>query len=281
MPSYFPAQLVPVTPTADAAPPPGVPINEVVIVAGSAPTAAASPTSPIAPPNKSRSNVATVLTETDLGFTVGLASSEPTSAKSLGSSPRPRELRFDEPASKRVNLQVIDIVAAANPSITQAGGLSTINPDFDTSANKALMAYGAQSVFMGSKPPISGQLSPAQSNLEEENRSDNGLISLIGKEPLYIASALISAGAVWWAARGLALATALMMGAPAWRQIDMLPVVLSPSHGFEGDRPEPSTDLETQLETMATTSFFNAQDGDLEEIAMGSLFEIPDGKPLP
>jgi hypothetical protein len=59
----------------------------------------------------------------------------------------------------------------------------------------------------------------------------------------------------------------------------MLPVVLNPSKGFEGDTPEPNGDLDTRLETIATTSFFNAEDGDLEEIAMGSLFEIPEGKP--
>jgi hypothetical protein len=70
-----------------------------------------------------------------------------------------------------------------------------------------------------------------------------------------------------------------MMGAPVWRQMDMLPVVLNPNKGFENDTPEKVENLDTQLETIATTSFFNAEDGDLEEIAVGSLFEVQDGKP--
>jgi hypothetical protein len=105
-------------------------------------------------------------------------------------------------------------------------------------------------------------------------------VHLIGQEPLYIASALISAGAVWWVARGLALATAMMMGAPAWRQVDLLPVVLVRENATPLEDPEAKVDQDTELETMATTSFFNAEDGNLEEEAVASLFEQPDAQRL-
>jgi hypothetical protein len=98
----------------------------------------------------------------------------------------------------------------------------------------------------------------------------------VGKEPVYIASALMSAGAVWWVARGLALATAVMMGTPAWRQVDLLPVVLVQGKTRGLDPDGQALDHETILETEATTSFFDEQNGDLEEEAIGSLFEQPE-----
>ncbi len=57
--------------------------------------------------------------------------------------------------------------------------------------------------------------------------------------------------------------------------MDMLPVVLKPSHSFDGTDQTREGDEATRLETIATQTFFNNADDNLEEEAVGSLFELP------
>lgn len=44
-------------------------------------------------------------------------------------------------------------------------------------------------------------------------------------DPVRIASATFTAGFVWWLTRGGGLLTTMLMGVPAWRHVDLLPVL--------------------------------------------------------
>ncbi|MEZ5728586.1 MAG: hypothetical protein R3E48_11580 [Burkholderiaceae bacterium] len=45
-------------------------------------------------------------------------------------------------------------------------------------------------------------------------------------DPIRMTAAIVSASAVWWAARAIGLFTSLLLGAPSWRSVDLLPVVM-------------------------------------------------------
>ena len=278
MPSYFAPQATPLSVGGDPSTLSTVTNNGVVIITGTLPATPSAP-STSAVQGKPRPNSIAILTESDLGFPVVGNSADQFDVRVAGRGQKSRPQRFAETLADKANSQIFDIVFATNGVMSPTGSFQGVNPQFESSSDKRALSLLVQSGSSVSKPAISGHLAPAPDLGGDARGESNNLSSLIGKEPIFIASALISAGAVWWAARGLALATAMMMGAPAWRQIDMLPVVLSPSKGFEGDTPEQNGDLDTRLETIATTSFFNAENGDLEEVAIGSLFEIQEGKP--
>jgi len=54
------------------------------------------------------------------------------------------------------------------------------------------------------------------------------------QDPVRVASATLTAGFVWWLTRSGGLLTSILMGIPAWRHVDLLPV-LAPARGDEDD----------------------------------------------
>jgi hypothetical protein len=45
------------------------------------------------------------------------------------------------------------------------------------------------------------------------------------QDPVRVASATLTAGFVWWLTRSGGLLTSILMGIPAWRHVDLLPVL--------------------------------------------------------
>ena len=69
----------------------------------------------------------------------------------------------------------------------------------------------------------------------------------VQKVAVQTSGAVVSVGAVWWAARMSGLLASLMISTPAWRSIDPLPV-MGLSNGPEGDDEEPDDPLAPQGE---------------------------------
>jgi hypothetical protein len=47
------------------------------------------------------------------------------------------------------------------------------------------------------------------------------------QDPVHVVSATLTAGFVWWLTRSGGLLTSILMGIPAWRHVDLLPVLAS------------------------------------------------------
>jgi hypothetical protein len=54
-----------------------------------------------------------------------------------------------------------------------------------------------------------------------------------------VASASLTAGFVWWLTRSGGLITSILMGIPAWRHVDLLPVLASREDDDNDDDEEP------------------------------------------
>jgi hypothetical protein len=306
MPFYFPPELSsgPVAPRVGVITP--TRLAEVVIVAGVTPGTASSSDGDIVPPDSNLVSSGLPITNTSPGnaaasanlaapgssgkprtmlgilskgedFAAGpdgtkLDSSE-LDPRLAGPNAKSRNARFEEPVLLRVSRQYFDIVIAGNGRISEYGELATFNPHFDVHANAAILSLAPQPRFSGQRPSIDGQLQAAEASSAQNSALAESFGKLFSNEPILMASALISAGAVWWGARGLALATSMLVGAPAWRQIDVLPIVLSRKMQGSDTPIQNDSDALLNEDTLASTLFFNAENDDLEEQAVGSLFE--------
>jgi hypothetical protein len=218
--------------------------SETILVAGTSP----STSTPVVNNNRPRVVTQEPVTLGELSsINVALGNEVAREDDNATSVLKARTRRFETPAININPVQAFTINFAANAQITDFGGnLSFLSPELNLSTDRAAFERGGTGVQISSgyaRPSISGRLT-AGNDIAEEQRDDgkSSLVRLIGQEPLYIASALISAGAVWWVARGLALATAMMMGAPAWRQVDLLPVVLVRENATPLEDPEAKVD---------------------------------------
>jgi hypothetical protein len=61
-------------------------------------------------------------------------------------------------------------------------------------------------------------------------------------QPQQLGGAALTAGFVWWVTRGGGLLATAVMGVPAWRQIDLLPVMTA--GGDDEDDTEPDDDAD-------------------------------------
>jgi VCBS repeat-containing protein len=59
------------------------------------------------------------------------------------------------------------------------------------------------------------------------------------QDPVRVASASLTAGFVWWLTRSGGLITSILMGIPAWRHVDLLPVLASREDDDNDDDEEP------------------------------------------
>lgn len=74
------------------------------------------------------------------------------------------------------------------------------------------------------------------------------------KNPLSAASVSFTAGLVWWLTRAGGLLTTMLLGVPAWRHVDLLPVLMGGAdEDGDGDDENASDDTDSELEdgTMA------------------------------
>jgi hypothetical protein len=69
------------------------------------------------------------------------------------------------------------------------------------------------------------------------------------QDPVRVASATLTAGFVWWLTRSGGLLTSILMGIPAWRHVDLLPVLAPPRDDEDDDGLGPdSQDDDTPAE---------------------------------
>ena len=66
--------------------------------------------------------------------------------------------------------------------------------------------------------------------------ADEALLAAV-QDPVRVASATLTAGFVWWLTRSGGLLTSILMGIPAWRHVDLLPV-LAPARDDEDDEDD-------------------------------------------
>ena len=64
----------------------------------------------------------------------------------------------------------------------------------------------------------------ADSGALDERRAPSTLLAF-AQDPVRVASLGFTAGFVWWLTRSGGLLTSMLMGVPAWRHLDLLPVV--------------------------------------------------------
>ncbi|MEZ5658196.1 MAG: cadherin repeat domain-containing protein [Burkholderiaceae bacterium] len=77
---------------------------------------------------------------------------------------------------------------------------------------------------------------------ESEETAKQSITALLS-DPLQAGGAVISSAAFWWGVRAAGLLTSLLIGTPAWRSIDPLPIVGDQGVGLEGIDDEGSDEL--------------------------------------
>jgi hypothetical protein len=70
--------------------------------------------------------------------------------------------------------------------------------------------------------------------LRGTERTDANAVLTMLQDPVRVASTTLTAGFVWWLTRSGGLLTSILMGVPAWRHVDLLPV-LGPAHDDDDD----------------------------------------------
>ncbi len=75
---------------------------------------------------------------------------------------------------------------------------------------------------------------PIDDGSAARNRSPEQALAAAVQDPVRVASATLTAGFVWWLTRSGGLLTSILMGIPAWRHVDLLPV-LAPARDDEDD----------------------------------------------
>jgi trimeric autotransporter adhesin len=99
-------------------------------------------------------------------------------------------------------------------------------------------------------------------NLRAAGRTAEQAVLTTLQDPVRVASATLTAGFVWWLTRSGGLLTSILMGIPAWRHVDLLPV-LAPARddddddaGLDNDLPEADAKA-TQRDSLVDDLFSN------------------------
>ena len=112
----------------------------------------------------------------------------------------------------------------------------------------------AQTVAAGARGPVEAALrnvalarrsglieaDTAHTEQLDDGRAAPSTLSELLLDPVRISSVTFSAGFIWWLTRGGGLLTTMLMGIPAWRHIDLLPVLARPADEEDEDEDEPN-----------------------------------------
>jgi hypothetical protein len=82
---------------------------------------------------------------------------------------------------------------------------------------------------------------PAEQALPTRNEEALPAALTALQDPVHVASVTLTAGFVWWLTRSGGLLTSILMGIPAWRHVDLLPV-LAPARDEEDEEDDQATD---------------------------------------
>jgi len=221
-------------PEGSVTPPAPVPAPQPVVLAAAAAPADLPPTPPIAPPAPP---VAPPAAPKDSASAPGAGKTTPgsTLGAPAADDDSPRGGLSTNPNSQTIRLRVRDEGTGPVASI------SFDNLTFDTTlplvsiwdeASKgsagaelrsALLSYRSATVDAGTAQ-ASAEAPPAPSTLID-----------MAQDPVRIASVTFTAGLVWWLTRSGGLLTTMLLGVPAWRHVDLLPVLASPPEDEEDD----------------------------------------------
>ena len=89
----------------------------------------------------------------------------------------------------------------------------------------------------------------------------DGLAALV-LGPVQVSSVTFAAGFVWWLTRSGGLLTTLLMGIPAWRQVDLLPVLARSAEDEDDEQDDAARDGADET-----------RPDDLDDAAVAALFD--------
>ena len=113
-------------------------------------------------------------------------------------------------------------------------------------------------------------------NTADNSRPDDSPLLRILNDPAPVASAGITAGVLWWLTRSGGLLTSILMGVPAWRHVDLLPVLAQPTgKGIGGDGSDGDDDDEGDGDDEAAD---DSQFADFDDHQVADLFDQPAGR---
>ncbi len=132
------------------------------------------------------------------------------------------------------------------------GDVSLLAASFDTSvAGGAANAIGMRlSTLLYRSAPVevdAGDMVAPRSSVEQ-------LASMV-QDPVNVASVTFTAGFIWWLTRSGGLITTMLMGVPAWRHVDLLPVLARPAD--DDDEPEDLDTRHTAFDDSALADLFD------------------------
>jgi hypothetical protein len=98
--------------------------------------------------------------------------------------------------------------------------------------------------------------------------ASRGFVAAV-QDPVRVASATLTAGFVWWLTRSGGLLTSILMGIPAWRHVDLLPV-LAPRGDDDDEQEDDNDDADTATDA-ASSSFDAGRDSAVEDLFANSI----------
>jgi hypothetical protein len=150
---------------------------------------------------------------------------------------------------------VVDALAVVTSNLWSAD-LST-----DDSASRTSLVVSGLSVARSQG--LDDDLVPEMVALNDDSVARTALSVL--QDPVRMASASLTAGFVWWLTRGGGLLTSILMGVPAWRHVDLLPILASGKDDeLDGEGPLDNQDIEHELNlealpTLAPSTLIDAK----------------------
>jgi hypothetical protein len=97
----------------------------------------------------------------------------------------------------------------------------------------ALRPGTGQSAFTGLRHDEKLQILATQERTPVEEVEQT--LAAAARDPVRVASATVTAGFVWWVTRSGGLVTTMLLGIPAWRHVDLLPVLSAAQARHEED----------------------------------------------
>ncbi len=228
LPEAGPAPVPP--PPPPAAPPglPGAPAPAPIPPAppptAPAPTPAPTlpePPPPLAPPPGASSNPALPAAPD----APGLGTAALTAPADIETRPRGGLGGSDTPERNRVRLRDADngpVASIGFEAFVHDEGLPAGVSAWDEAAQGSIGAALRNALLMLRYAPI--EADTGDTHTGNERRAPSTLSDMV-QDPVRIASVTFTAGFIWWLTRSGGLLTTMLMGVPAWRHVDLLPVL--------------------------------------------------------
>jgi trimeric autotransporter adhesin len=180
------------------------------------------------------------------------AALDPRSGAGADNTPlRARDLRSDRNVDTTAGLGLASLTAGQTVGDFSTALLDTLLAQGLSDAEPALRTNSW--VWRGSEveaaPPEDGTLSAS----DEPSRA----FVAAAQDPVRVASATLTAGFVWWLTRSGGLLTSILMGIPAWRHVDLLPVLATRSDDDEEDACTDDDRPATQRDSLVEHLFSN------------------------